>query len=110
MKKPIVAIIVRPNVGKSTLFNRMIRRREAIVDDQPGVTRDRRYMDAEWSGTEFTVVDTGGYLPDNENLIHKAVLNQVVEAIREADAIIFLVDAKNPLKKQIMSLWVYHLT
>ena len=94
MRKPIMAIIGRPNVGKSTLFNRIIRRREAIVDDLPGVTRDRLYSDAEWSGINFTLIDTGGYLPDSNNLIHKAVLHQVVEAINEADVIVFLVDAK----------------
>lgn len=97
MRKPILAIIGRPNVGKSTLFNRIIRRREAIVDDQPGVTRDRNYADAEWSGVHFTLMDTGGYLPDKENLIHKAVLNQVLEAINEADVIIYLLDVKNGL-------------
>ncbi|MDZ7330478.1 MAG: ribosome biogenesis GTPase Der [candidate division KSB1 bacterium] len=92
MSKPILAIIGRPNVGKSTLFNRIIRKRDAIVDDQPGVTRDRKYADAEWSGVNFTIVDTGGYLPDSENLIHQAVLNQVHQAIDEADVIAFLVD------------------
>lgn len=92
MNKPILAIIGRPNVGKSTLYNRIIRKRDAIVDDQPGVTRDRKYADAEWSGVNFTIVDTGGYLPDSENLIHQAVLNQVHQAIDEADVIAFLVD------------------
>lgn len=92
MSKPILAIIGRPNVGKSTLYNRIIRKRDAIVDDQPGVTRDRKYADAEWSGVNFTIVDTGGYLPDSENLIHQAVLNQVHQAIDEADVIAFLVD------------------
>ncbi len=91
---PKIAIIGRPNVGKSTLFNRVIRKREAIVDDQPGVTRDRRYYDAEWSGRIFTLIDTGGYLPDKENLIHKSVLQQVIEAIHEADVIVFLTDAR----------------
>ena len=95
MKKPIVTIIGRPNVGKSTLFNRIIRKREAIVDDQPGVTRDRLATDTEWCSIPFTVVDTGGYLPDTENLINKAVLNQVMTAIHEADVIIFLVDSRS---------------
>lgn len=97
MKKPVLAIIGRPNVGKSTLFNRIIRRREAIVDDQPGVTRDRNYADTDWNGVGFTLVDTGGYLPHSENLIHRAVLQQVLEAINEADLILFLVDAKTGL-------------
>ncbi|MBN2011009.1 ribosome biogenesis GTPase Der [candidate division KSB1 bacterium] len=94
MSHPTVAIIGRPNVGKSTLFNRIVRRREAIVDDQPGVTRDRLYHEAEWAGRYFNLIDTGGYLPDKENMIHMAVLNQVMEAISEADVIIFLVDAR----------------
>ena len=97
MRKPVLAIIGQPNVGKSTLFNRIIQRREAIVDDQPGVTRDRNYVEAEWSGVDFTLIDTGGYLPDKQNMIHKAVLNQVMEAIRESDVIIYLVDAKSGL-------------
>ncbi len=92
MSKPILAIIGRPNVGKSTLYNRIIRKRDAIVDDQPGVTRDRKYSDADWSGVNFTLIDTGGYLPGNENLIHQAVLSQVHQAISEADVIAFLVD------------------
>jgi len=92
MRKPVLAIIGRPNVGKSTLYNRIIRKRDAIVDDQPGVTRDRKYTDADWSGVNFTLVDTGGYLPDTANLIHQAVLNQVHQAISEADVIAFLAD------------------
>ncbi len=92
MKKPILAIIGRPNVGKSTLFNRIIRKREAIVDDQPGVTRDRKYSDGEWSGIEFTLIDTGGYLPDSEDLIHQSVLNQAHVAIAEADVIVLIAD------------------
>jgi len=92
MSKPILAIIGRPNVGKSTLYNRIIRKRDAIVDGQPGVTRDRKYTDADWNGVNFTLIDTGGYLPDTENLIHQAVLNQVHQAIAEADVIAFLVE------------------
>lgn len=92
MSKPILAIIGRPNVGKSTLYNRIVRKRDAIVDDQPGVTRDRKYADADWNGVDFTLIDTGGYLPDSENLIHKAVLNQVHQVIAEADVIAFMVD------------------
>lgn len=92
MSKPVLAIIGRPNVGKSTLFNRIIRKRDAIVDDQPGVTRDRKHAESDWNGVHFTVIDTGGYLPDSENLIHQAVLTQVHQAINEADAIVLLTD------------------
>ncbi|MFZ5516716.1 MAG: ribosome biogenesis GTPase Der [Candidatus Zhuqueibacterota bacterium] len=92
MKKPILAIIGRPNVGKSTLFNRIIRKREAIVDDQPGVTRDRKYADAEWNNVSFNLIDTGGYLPETENLIQQAVLSQVHQAIAEAHVIVMVAD------------------
>ena len=93
-KKPLVAIIGRPNVGKSTLFNRIIRKREAIVHETPGVTRDRNYAEAEWTGHEFTLMDTGGYFPDSSNLIDQAVLKQVYDAIEEADCLVFAVDAQ----------------
>lgn len=92
MSKPIVAIIGRPNVGKSTLYNRIIRRRDAIVNDQPGVTRDRKYAEADWNGVHFILIDTGGYLPDTEDRIHQAVLKQVTYAIAEADIIAFIAD------------------
>jgi len=92
MKKPVLAIIGRPNVGKSTLYNRIIRKRDAIVDDQPGVTRDRKYADAEWSGINFKLIDTGGYLPDTEDLIHQAVLDQVFQAVNEADVVVLVTD------------------
>jgi GTP-binding protein len=93
-KKPLVAIIGRPNVGKSTLFNRIIRKREAIVHETPGVTRDRNYAEADWIGYEFTLMDTGGYFPDSASLIDQAVLKQVYDAIAEADCLIFAVDAQ----------------
>lgn len=92
MKQPLVAIVGRPNVGKSTLFNRVLRKREAIVDDQPGATRDRHYAQSEWAGKPFVLVDTGGYLPGSGDLIEEAIREQVEIAMREADAIIFLVD------------------
>ncbi|MDZ7262652.1 MAG: ribosome biogenesis GTPase Der [candidate division KSB1 bacterium] len=104
MKKPVVAIIGRPNVGKSTLFNRIIRRREAIVDAQPGVTRDRNYAEAEWAGIPFTLIDTGGYIPDSKDIIHQAVLNQAQQAMAESDLVVFLVDAKDgvtPMDEEI---------
>ena len=92
MRKPVLAIIGRPNVGKSTLYNRILRKRDAIIDDQPGVTRDRKYADADWAGVAFTLVDTGGYMPESESLIHQAVVNQVHQALSEADVIAFVVD------------------
>lgn len=92
MKLPIVAIVGRTNVGKSTLFNRIIRRREAIVDDQPGVTRDRNYAISDWSGKQFILMDTGGYISGSQSVIDKAVFDQVHLAIDEADVVIFVVD------------------
>jgi GTPase len=93
MRQPIVAIIGRPNVGKSTLVNRIVGSRQAIVDDLPGVTRDRAYYDAEWLGNRFTVIDTGGLAPGEEELFAGKVNEQVVVALEEADVIIFVVDA-----------------
>ena len=92
-KKSIVAIVGRPNVGKSTLFNRIIRRREAIVDDTAGITRDRKFADAEWEGVPFTLVDTGGYIPKTKDVIETGVTFQVRAAIDEADLLLCLTDA-----------------
>lgn len=92
MKLPIVAIVGRTNVGKSTLFNRIIQRREAIVHDQPGVTRDRNYAISDWIGKQFILMDTGGYISGSQNVIDKAVFDQVHLAIDEADVVIFVVD------------------
>jgi GTP-binding protein len=89
---PIVAVVGRPNVGKSTLVNRIIGRREAVVEDVPGVTRDRVAYDAEWQGRRFTVVDTGGWLPDAEGLA-AAVAEQAQLAVELADVVMFVVDA-----------------
>jgi GTP-binding protein len=94
MKKSVVAIVGRPNVGKSTLFNRICRKRSAIVDFEEGVTRDRKYEEAEWTGQYFIVVDTGGIIPKSSDSIDKAVKFQAEVAIEEADLILFLVDAK----------------
>lgn len=93
----IVAIVGRPNVGKSTLFNRLIGDRKAIVDDSSGVTRDRHYGKSEWTGKEFTVVDTGGYVSDSKDIFEKEIANQVLIAIAEADVIIFMVDGTSGL-------------
>ncbi len=94
MNKALVAIVGQPNVGKSTFFNRIIEKREAIVDDFAGVTRDRKYAEAEWCGTEFTLVDTGGYFPGVEDKIGKAILQQVDISIDEADVVIYMVDGR----------------
>lgn len=93
MGKNIVAIVGRPNVGKSTLFNRIIGERDAIVDPKSGVTRDRHYGQAEWNGKKFIVIDTGGYVPDSKDIFESAIREQVQIAIEEADVIIFVVDA-----------------
>jgi len=89
---PTVAIVGRPNVGKSTLFNRLIQRREAIVHNQPGVTRDRKLFETEWEGRRFIVIDTGGYIPKTQDTIESGVTHQVRLAIDEADLILFVVD------------------
>jgi GTP-binding protein len=94
MTEPIVAIVGRPNVGKSTIFNRLIGQRKAIVDDQPGVTRDRNYGHVTWAGNQFVIIDTGGYMPESEHLIDLAIKEQVDIAITEADAVIFVVDVQ----------------
>ena len=91
-EQPVVAIVGRPNVGKSTLLNRIVGRREAIVEEKPGVTRDRKMVDAEWQGREFTLVDTGGWLPGGDSLDAK-VSQQSLQAMREADAVLLVVDA-----------------
>jgi len=92
--KPVVVICGRPNVGKSTLFNRIIGKRMAIVDDVPGVTRDRNYAEASWHRRDFYLVDTGGLLPESTEAIPKAVAVQVEIALGEADVVLFMVDAK----------------
>jgi GTP-binding protein len=92
MSQPTVAIVGRPNVGKSTLVNRIVGSRVAIVEEKPGVTRDRKEVDAEWQGVPFTLVDTGGWMPKGSTLDDK-VSRQSEQAIREADAVLVLVDA-----------------
>jgi len=91
----IVAIVGRPNVGKSTLFNRLTESRQAITDEQAGVTRDRHYGKSEWGGKEFSVIDTGGYITGSEDIFEGEIRKQVELAIEEANIILFLVDAKD---------------
>lgn len=90
----IIAIVGRPNVGKSTLFNRLIKRREAIVDSVSGVTRDRHYGKSEWNGKEFSVIDTGGYIVGSDDIFEGEIRKQVQLAIEEADIIVFVVDVE----------------
>ena len=91
----IVAIVGRPNVGKSTLFNRLTQTRQAITDEISGVTRDRHYGKSEWIGREFSVIDTGGYVDGSDDIFEKEIRKQVQLAIDEANVILFLVDAKD---------------
>ncbi len=91
-RKPIIAVVGRPNVGKSTFVNRLVGKRQSIVDDLPGVTRDRIYFDVEWQHKQFTVIDTGGIVPGDEDEIMLSIYDQAKIACEEADKIIFLVD------------------
>jgi GTP-binding protein len=88
-----LAIVGRPNVGKSTFFNRLLESRKAIVDDVSGVTRDRQYGVADWNGKSFNVIDTGGFVPDSEDVFEREIARQVVIALEEANALIFMTDA-----------------
>lgn len=97
MNNPIVAIVGRPNVGKSTLFNRIIGERQAIVHDKPGVTRDRHYAETDWAGREFVLIDTGGYVPDSDDVFERAIREQVRISIEEATVILFVVDGQEGL-------------
>jgi GTP-binding protein len=97
MSKPVVAIVGRPNVGKSTLFNRIIGRNLAIVEDKPGVTRDRNYAEAEWEGKRFLLVDTGGFEPETHDPMYTKMREQTTLAVEEADHIIFLMDGQQGL-------------
>lgn len=97
MSDKIVAIVGRPNVGKSSLFNRLIGEKVAIVHNMPGVTRDRNYGEAEWNGKKFFLIDTGGYVPDSKDMFESAIREQVKISIEEADVVLFLVDAHSGL-------------
>ena len=104
MPLPTVAIVGRPNVGKSTLFNRLVGRRLALVDDRPGVTRDRREGEAKLVGLEFRVIDTAGFEDDDPHTLPGRMRQQTEAAVREADAVLFMVDAREgltPLDEEI---------
>ncbi len=91
----IIAIVGRPNVGKSTFFNRLVKSRQAIVDETPGVTRDRHYGKSDWNGIEFSIIDTGGYIEGSDDIFEEEIRRQVELAVGEADVIIFMVDVKD---------------
>ena len=106
-KRPIVAIVGRPNVGKSTFVNRLVGARNSIVDDAPGVTRDRIYFDVEWQNKIFTVIDTGGIIPGDDDDIMNSIFSQAQLACEEADKIVFIVDGKdgiNPVDYDIANI------
>eukprot|EP01034_Spumella_vulgaris_P013348 gene13348-17020_t len=90
----IVAIVGRPNVGKSTLFNRLTESRDAITDDTPGTTRDRHYGKTEWLNRNFTIIDTGGYISGSDDVFESEINKQVKLAVEECDVVIFLLDTK----------------
>jgi GTPase len=105
--KPVVAIVGRPNVGKSTLFNRITKSQNALVDNFPGVTRDRNYKDAVWNDVEFTLVDTGGFLTDNSDDFAQDIRFQVSQAIDSADAVVLVMDRKagpSPFDSELVNL------
>ena len=104
---PLVAIVGRPNVGKSTLFNRLIGERRSIVGDEPGITRDRIYGEADWRTKRFAIVDTGGIVPDDDAVIPANILKQAGFAIDAAEAIVWVVDARKgitPLDQELARL------
>lgn len=107
MKIPLVLIVGRPNVGKSTLFNRLTKSKGAIVDDQSGVTRDRIYGECDWNGRIFKVMDTGGYVPESNDLFEIAIKEQIQFAVEEADLILFVVDGRiglTPVDQEIADI------
>ena len=107
MSLPLAVIIGRPNVGKSTLFNRLTKSKISIVDDQSGVTRDRLYGEVEWNGRVFRIMDTGGYVTESDDKFELAIKEQVEIAIDEADALLFVADGRSgvtPLDQEVASL------
>ncbi|MFY9939877.1 MAG: GTPase, partial [Silvibacterium sp.] len=102
--QPVFAIVGRPNVGKSTLFNRLTGSRRSIVGDEPGITRDRIYGEVEWSGRTARIVDTGGIVPDDEALIPAEIFRQAQVAVQEADAIVMVVDGRTELASPDLDL------
>src|SRR6266540_31798 len=104
---PLVAVVGQPNVGKSTLFNRLIGQRRSIVGDEPGITRDRIYGEVEWAGSRFAIVDTGGIIPDDDAIIPANIFKQAGFAIDDAQAIVWVVDARlglTPLDEELAKL------
>jgi len=106
--KPIVAVVGRPNVGKSTFFNRITRKKNALVDNTPGVTRDRHYGDAEWNDKAFSVIDTGGFATNDKDEFAEQIRSQVRQAIDDADAVVMILDGKggvSPFDREIIDLF-----
>src|SRR5882724_11425740 len=104
---PLVAVVGQPNVGKSTVFNRLIGQRRSIVGDEPGITRDRIYGEVEWAGSRFSIVDTGGIIPDDDAIIPANIFKQAGFAIDDAQAIVWVVDARlglTPLDEELAKL------
>ena len=104
---PVVAVVGRPNVGKSTFFNRVIGGRVAIVDERPGVTRDRNFSKADWAGHRFYLVDTGGVIEGSDEPLDRAIREQAYAAVAEADVILFLVNGKagvHPLDERLAEI------
>ena len=104
---PLVAVVGRPNVGKSTLFNRLTGERKSIVGDEPGITRDRIYGEAEWNGRRFAIVDTGGIVPDDDAVIPANIFKQAATAIGDAAALLWVADVRagiTPLDEELAIL------
>ncbi|MEO1273715.1 MAG: GTPase, partial [Myxococcota bacterium] len=105
--RPLIAIVGRPNVGKSRLFNRLTSSRDAIVEDTPGVTRDRQYGEGTWYGKAFAIVDTGGFEPDSEDILLAQMREQAQLALEEAELVFFVMDGRaglNPIDQEIARL------
>ncbi|MCG8687597.1 MAG: 50S ribosome-binding GTPase, partial [Desulfobacterales bacterium] len=105
--KPVVALVGRPNVGKSTLFNRITKSRQALVDDMPGVTRDRHYADAQWDDKSFTLIDTGGFLSTDDDYFASQIKDQLLKAVDQADIIVFIMDGRaglSPYDRELADL------